>query len=455
VSAGDIGVGTGTGTGTTVDTGVSNGGAAEATIARAAVRAGHYRWLICAMLFAATAINYVDRQIIGVLKPVLQTDFVWSEMDYADIVFWFQAAYAIGYLFFGRLIDKIGARLGYGLAIIVWTGAHMAHAAVSSLFGFQLVRFALGLGESGNFPAALKAVAEWFPKSERALATGILNAGSNIGAIITPVLVPAITLAWGWRAAFLITGLFSVVWLIVWLLLYRDPAKHARVGAAELAYIRQDTAEQTEAPIKWRRLLPLRATWAFAIPKFLIDPIWWMFLFWLPDFFAKRHGLDLKSFGPPLVVVYLLSDFGSVAGGWLSSSLIARGLPLHAARKYAMLICALAVTPIIFAMYVDNLWLAVAIVGLAAAAHQGFSCNLLTMPSDLFPRSAVASVVGIGGTAGAVGGMLMAKYAGWVLDSIGSYTPLFVVAGTVYLLALGVLHLLSPRYAPAKIEETK
>jgi MFS transporter, ACS family, hexuronate transporter len=436
-------------------TGVSTGGAAEAAITRAAVRAGHYRWLICAMLFAATAINYVDRQIIGVLKPVLQSDFAWTEMDYADIVFWFQAAYAIGYLFFGRLIDKIGARLGYGLAIIVWTGAHMAHAAVSSLFGFQLVRFALGLGESGNFPAALKAVAEWFPKSERALATGILNAGSNIGAIITPVLVPAITLAWGWRAAFLITGLFSIVWLIVWLLLYRDPGKHARVGAAELAYIRQDPQEQAEAPIKWRRLLPLRATWAFAIPKFLIDPIWWMFLFWLPDFFAKRHALDLKSFGPPLVVVYLLSDFGSVAGGWLSSSLLARGLPLHAARKYAMLICALAVTPIIFAMYVDNLWLAVAIVGLAAAAHQGFSCNLLTMPSDLFPRSAVASVVGIGGTAGAVGGMLMAKYAGWVLDSIGSYTPLFIVAGTVYLLALGVLHLLSPRYAPALIGETK
>jgi MFS transporter, ACS family, hexuronate transporter len=430
-------------------------GAADATIARAATRAGHYRWLICGMLFAATAINYVDRQIIGVLKPVLQTDFAWSEMDYADIVFWFQTAYALGYLGFGRLADKIGARLGYALAMVIWTGAHMAHAAARSLFGFNLVRFALGLGESGNFPAGLKAVADWFPKSERALATGIFNAGSNVGAIVTPMLVPAITLAWGWRAAFLITGLFSLVWLVVWLFVYRDPAKHPRVGAAELALIRQDPEEQVQAPIKWRRLLPLRATWAFAIPKFLIDPIWWMFLFWLPDFFAKRHNLDLKSFGPPLVVVYLLSDFGSIAGGWLSSSLLARGLPLHAARKYAMLVCALAVTPIIFAMYVDSLWVAVAIVGLAAAAHQGFSCNLLTMPSDLFPRVAVGSVVGIGGTAGAVGGMLMAKYAGWVLDSIGSYTPIFVVAGTVYLLALAILHLMSPRYAPVVIEEIK
>ena len=427
----------------------------EAAIARSAARVGHYRWLICGLLFAATAINYVDRQIIGVLKPVLQGDFAWSEMDYADIVFWFQVAYALGYLGFGGVIDKIGARLGYGLAVIIWTGAHMAHAAARSLFGFQLVRFALGLGESGNFPAALKAVAEWFPQSERALATGILNAGSNIGAIVTPVLVPAITLAWGWRAAFLFTGLLSVVWLAVWLIVYRDPSKHSRVGAAELAYIRQDPQERAEARIKWRRLFPLRATWAFAIPKLLIDPIWWLYLFWLPDFFAKRHGLDLKSFGPPLVAVYLMSDFGSVAGGWLSSSLLRRGLPLHAARKYAMLICALAVTPMIFAMYVDHLWLAVSIVGVAAAAHQGFSCNLFTMPSDLFPRSAVASVVGIGGTAGAVGGMLMAKYAGWVLDSIGNYTPLFVVAGTVYLLALGILHLLSPRYAPAMIEEGK
>jgi MFS transporter, ACS family, hexuronate transporter len=429
-------------------------GAAEATIAQAVARVGHYRWVICGLLFAATAINYVDRQIIGVLKPVLQSDFAWSEMDYANIVFWFQTAYALGYLGFGRLIDKIGARLGYGLAIVIWTGAHMAHAAVRSLFGFQLVRVVLGFGESGNFPAGLKAVAEWFPKSERALATGIFNAGSNVGAIITPLLVPMITLAWGWRAAFLITGLFSIVWLVVWLVVYRDPAKQPRVGAAELAYIRQDPQEPAGAPVAWRRLLRLRATWAFAIPKFLIDPIWWMFLFWLPDFFAKRHGLDLKSFGPPLVVVYLMSDFGSVAGGWLSSSLLARGLPLHAARKYAMLICALAVTPIMLAMYVDNLWVAVAIVGLATAAHQGFSCNLLTMPSDLFPRSAVGSVVGIGGTAGAIGGMLMSKYAGWVLDSIGSYTPLFIVAGTVYLLALGILHLMSPRYAPAVIEGT-
>jgi MFS transporter, ACS family, hexuronate transporter len=424
--------------------------ASATTTAAAAARVGRYRWVICGLLFAATAINYVDRQIIGVLKPTLQAAYGWSETDYGDIVFWFQAAYALGYVSFGRVVDRIGARTGYALAVGIWTLAHMAHAAVSTVGGFMAVRFALGLGEAGNFPSGLKAVAEWFPKKERALAVGIFNAGANVGAIITPLLVPAITLSLGWRWAFLITGLFTVVWLVAWWLLYRRPQDDARVGAAELALIQSDPPDPV-VQIPWTRLLRLRETWAYAGGKFLIDPIWWMFLFWLPDFFAKRHGLDLKSYGPPLVVVYLLSDIGSIAGGWLSSSLMKRGLALGAARKWAMFVCAVAVLPVMFAMYVDNLWLAVLIVGLATAAHQGFSCNLYTLPSDVFPRGAVASVVGIGGTAGAIGGMLMAKYAGWVLDAIGSYTPIFIVAGTVYLLALLVVHLLTPRYAPAKV----
>jgi ACS family hexuronate transporter-like MFS transporter len=426
----------------------------EATMDRHRVdpaRISRYRWVICGLLFAATAINYVDRQIIGVLKPTLAHQFGWSETDYGDIVFWFQFAYAIGYLGFGRLVDKIGARLGYALAVIIWTAAHIAHAFVGSLFGFIAVRIALGLGESGNFPAGLKAVAEWFPKRERAFATGLFNAGANIGAIITPLIVPAVTLAFGWPAAFIITGLLTVVWLIAWLAIYRQPHAHPRVTSAELAIIQSDPIDANRS-FSWVRLLRLRETWAYALAKFLIDPVWWMFLFWLPDFFAKRYHLDLKSFGPPLVVVYVLSDVGSIAGGWISSSLMSVGFSLNTARKFAMLLAAVMVLPIIGATYIDQLWTAVAILGLAAAAHQAFSCNLLTFPSDVFPRSAVGSVVGIGGTAGAVGGMLMAKYAGWILQRVGSYTPIFIVAGSVYLIALVAVHLLSPRYEPVQVD---
>jgi MFS transporter, ACS family, hexuronate transporter len=406
---------------------------------------GRYRWVICALLFAATAINYIDRQIIGVLKPTLQHEYGWTEIAFADVVFWFQAAYALGYIGFGKLIDRVGARLGYAVAVVVWTFAHIAHAFVTGIGGFIAVRVALGLGESGNFPAALKAIAEWFPKRERALATGILTAGSNIGAVVTPLLVPVITVAFGWRASFVVTGSFSLAWLIVWLKIYRRPGLHPRVGAAELAFINSDPAEGATTSIPWRRLLSLRETWAFTLGRFLIDPIWWMFLFWLPDFFARRYNLDLLHFGPPLAVVYVVSDVGSVAGGWLSSRLIRAGASVNVARKLTMLIAALLVTPVMFAMYADSLWLAVAIVGCATAAHQAFSANLYTFPADVFPKQAVASVVGIGGTAGAVGGMLMSKYAGWVLDRVGSYTPIFVVAGTVYLLALAVIHALSPR----------
>jgi MFS transporter, ACS family, hexuronate transporter len=409
-----------------------------------------YRWVICALLFAATSINYVDRQIIGVLKPTLQLEFGWTESSFGDVVFWFQAAYALGYLGFGRVIDRVGARLGYAAVVMLWTAAHIAHAFVSSIGGFIAVRFALGLGESGNFPAGLKAIAEWFPKQERALATGIFVAGSNVGAIITPLLVPFVTYRWGWRAAFIVTGSFSLIWLVLWLKVYRRPQAHPKVSAAELAFINSDLPAGTDPhgmpKIAWRTLLRIPETWAYALARFLIDPIWWMFLFWLPDFFAKRYNLDLEHFGPPLVLVYLISDVGSICGGWLSSRLIRRGFTVNRARKLTMLLASVLVMPVTLAMHASNLWLAVAIVGVATAGHQAFSATLYTFPSDVFPKQAVASVVGIGGTAGAIGGMLMAKYAGWVLDSIGSYTPIFIVAGTVYGAALIVLHALSPRF---------
>ena len=413
-------------------------------------RVGRVRWIIVGLLFAATAINYVDRQMIGLLKPTLQDEFGWHETTYADIVFYFQLAYAIGYIVFGNIVDRVGARFGYAAAFVIWTGAHMLHGAVRSVFGFALVRFLLGIGESGNFPAGLKAVTEWFPKKERALATGIFNAGANVGAIITPLIVPALTLAYGWRAAFVITGAVSLVWLIAWLAIYRRPSESKRLSPAERAYIESDPADPV-AKVPWLRLLRSRETWAFAIGKFLTDPIWWMFLFWTPDFLVKRHGLDLKTFGPPLVVIYVISDLGSIAGGWLSSRLIHRGWSINAARKTTMLICAIAVTPIFFAQYVDNLWAAVAIISLATAAHQAWSANLYTLPSDTFPRKAVGSVIGIGGTAGAIGGMIFSLYIGQVLERIGSYGLIFAVAGSVYLIALLIIQLLSPRLDEAKL----
>ncbi|MET1754173.1 MFS transporter [Novosphingobium sp. RD2P27] len=416
---------------------------------RSMERVGRYRWTICALLFAATAINYIDRQMIGVLKPVLQEDLGWTEGQYADIVFWFQAAYAVGFLAMGRFIDFAGARFGYAIAFTFWTLAHVAHGLVSSVAQFAAVRFALGLGEAGNFPSGLKAVTEWFPQRERSFAVGLFNAGANVGAIATPLLIPVITLAYGWRMAFIATGAFSVIWLVAWLTLYRRPEEHSKVGAAELAFIRSDPV-QPSARVPWLRLFAVRETWAYAVPKFLTDPIWWMFLFWLPDFLAKRYGLDLKTFGIPLVIIYLLSDGGSIAGGWASSRLIALGWSPNAARKLTMLACAIAVLPIMTVQHVDQLWIAVLLIGLATAGHQAFSANLLTLPSDLFPHKAVASVVGIGGTAGAIGGMLIAKFVGYVLEVSDSYSAIFAVASGAYLLALFSLHIISPRLTPAR-----
>jgi ACS family hexuronate transporter-like MFS transporter len=420
----------------------------------AASAVGRFRWVILSLMFAAMVINYVDRQTIGLLKGDLAKEFGWSEQNYADIVFWFQAAYAVSYLAFGRIVDRIGARWGFGVAFFIWQLAHLLHAGARSLNGFIAARLLLGVGEGGGFPSCVKAVAQWFPKKERALATGLFNAGTNIGAIVTPLIIPAITLAWGWRGAFIVTGLAGFIWLPIWFLVYRSPEKHPRVRPAELAHIQSDPPD-TVTRVGWGQVLSRRETWAYAAGKFLIDPIWWMFLFWLPDFLGKRHGLDLTSFGPPLVAIYLLSDIGSVAGGWLSSRFIKIGWSINRARKTTLLICALCAVPVAFAANIDSLWLAVAVIGLATAAHQAFSANLYTLPGDVFPRSAVGTVLGVGGMLGAIGGMAMSKYAGWVLDKIGTYTPIFVVAASAYLIALLVIHILMPRMTLVTFETEK
>jgi MFS transporter, ACS family, hexuronate transporter len=442
--------------------------ASEASRGAAAI--GYRRWVVCALLFFAATINYVDRQVIGLLKPTLQTQFGWSEIDYADIVFAFQLAYALGLLAAGRLIDRLGARLGFALAIIVWSVAAMAHAEAeaigrvaapvlaiaglaytASVAGFIATRFALGLGEAGNFPAAIKVVAEWFPKRERALATGLFNSGTNVGALLTPLVVPWIALAWGWYWAFVATGALGFLWLAWWWVGYRSPDRHPSVSPGELAYIRSDPPEPT-VRVPWRTLVRYRETWAFAVGKFLTDPVWWLYLFWIPDFLNRNHGLDLQSVGPPLVAIYLVADVGSIGGGWLSSSLMKRGVTLNRARKVAMLTCALAVLPIAFAAGARELWVAVTIISLAAAAHQGWSANLFTLVSDTFPRQAVGSVVGLGGMAGAVGGMLIAKLTGYILDATGSYVPVFLMASLAYLVALAVIHILVPRLSPVDLK---
>ena len=412
---------------------------------QAAVPTGRWRWLICGLLFAAVVLSYIDRQVLSVLKPTLAAEYGWSERGYGDVVFWFQAAYGIGYIAFGRFVDRFGARAGYTLAVALWTVGHLAHVLVTSTRGMALVRIPLALGESGTFPSALAATAEWFPARERAFAIGLFNAGANIGAILTPLIVPAITLAFGWRAAFIATGALTMVWLLAWLAWYRPPREQPRLSAAELAYIEQDPREPRR-PVALRQLLIARQAWAYILGRFLIDPVWWTFLFWLPDFLSKRFGVDLQGYGPPLVAIYVLADVGSITGGWTSSRLLALGVRLNIARKITMLGCAIVVMPVAVAADVSHLWLAVGLIGLACAGHQGFSANLYALPSDLFPCWAAGSVVGLGGFAGAAGGMLMAKYAGWVLQTLGGYRPIFVVASGAYLLALLVVQVLAPHY---------
>src|SRR5271155_1114574 len=413
--------------------------------------AGRFRWVICGLLLLGVTKNYMDRQVLGVLKGPLQHEFGWNDIDYGNLVFAFQTAYAVGMIFMGRLIDRLGTRVGYGVAMIFWSLASMGHAMANSLTGFVVARSALGFGEAGVFPASVKCVAEWFPKKERALATGIFNAGTNIGAIVTPLIVPWIAVHLGWRWAFVLTGALGFAWLLLWLLVYRTPQQHSYCTQREREYIQSDL-EVSAGKIKWAQLLPHRQTWAFVAGKFMIDPIWWFYLFWIPDFLQRAHGLDLTQIRMPIVVIYVISDVGSVSGGWLSSWLIERGMTVNASRKIAMLVCALAVLPIVFAYRVRGLWPAVLLIGLAAAAHQGFSCNLFTLPSDMFPSRAVGSVVGIGGMAGAVGGRLIAKLVGYVLQWTGSYMIPFLLAGSAYLIALALVHLLAPRLEPAQLE---
>ena len=432
-------------------------------------RIGRYRWVICLLLFLAATINYIDRQVIGILKPTLQQQYGWSELDYADIVFSFQLAYAIGLLLAGRFIDRVGTRIGFAIAVLVWSLAAMAHAEADaygagvaavlamlglayapSVAGFMAARFALGIGEAGNFPAAIKAVAEWFPVRERAFATGLFNSGTNIGAVVAPLLVPWITVTYGWYWAFIVTGAIGFFWIALWLPLFGQPEGHARVGAAELAHIQSDPSTPMQR-VPLSKLLPHRQTWAFAIGKFMTDPIWWLYLFWVPDFLNRNHGLNLLAVGPPLVAIYLIADVGSIGGGWLSSRLLKHGWSVNAARKTAMLVSALAVIPIVFASMVSDLWVAVLLVALAAAAHQGWSANIFTLASDMFPRHAVGTVVGFGGMAGAFGGMLIAKLTGYLLETTGSYLPVFLMAGSAYLTALLIIHVLAPRLEPVRL----
>jgi ACS family hexuronate transporter-like MFS transporter len=401
-----------------------------------AARGLKLRWYICGLLFFATTINYIDRQILGLLKPIISRELHWTEADFGWIISAFQAAYAIMMPLAGRLVDWIGPKRGYAIAVVFWSLAAMSHSLARNVLQFATARFALGLGESANFPAALRTVADWFPQQERALATGIFNSGTNIGALVAPLIVPWITVRFGWRPAFLVTSGLVVIWLVLWFTGYRH--RPASVVQAD---------SKPVARLPYLSLVTERRTWAFLSGKVLTDPVWWFYLFWLPGFLDKNYGLNLTAMGAPLVAVYLLADVGSVAGGWLSSSLLKRGFTANRARKTAMLVCAVAVTGVMFVPFTQgNLWLAVALIGLAAGAHQGWSANLFTLPSDLFPQEAVGSVVGLGGLGGAISGALVAPMVGYWLDfSHGAYGPLFVIAGLMYLIALGVIHMLVPK----------
>ena len=420
---------------------------------------GNQRWIVVALLFFATTINYIDRQVIGLLKPTLEVEFGWSEKDYANIVMAFTAAYALGLLVFGRIIDKIGTKMGFSISIVFWSIAACLHGVVKTTFGFGVARAALGLGESGNFPAAIKTVAEWFPKKERALATGIFNSGANIGAVFAPILVPTILALYGWQEAFIITGAIGFVWLIFWLYYYEIPNRHKKVTEAELAHIHSDNEEDTsnEKPITWGTLFRVRQTYVFIAGKLLTDPIWWFFLFWLASYFSTSFNIDLKKPGWPLVIIYMATSIGSIGGGYLSSYFIQKGWPVYKARKTAMFIFALCVLPIMSAKYATNMWVAVALISLAAAAHQAWSANIFTVASDMFPKKAISSVVGIGGMAGSIGGVLFPIFVGYILetyrqlgDSTAGYNIIFFVCGLMYMLAWAVMHFISPKMTPYK-----
>ena len=410
-----------------------------------------FRWIVCTLLFFATVIAYVDRGVLAYLEQTLEKLIGFNKEQYSYMTAAFQAAYAIGLVSAGRLTDRLGTRKGFAIAITLWSIAAMLPGTATSVATFGFAMFLLGLGEAANFPACIKTVAEWFPKRERALATGIFNSGANVGAIVVPAVVPFLTLTFGWRGAFFATGALGFVWLACWLLLYDKPETHRRISAAELAYVRSDPPEKI-ASVAWLRILPLRETWAFAVAKFFSDPIWWFYLFWLAPYLQETFHLDIKQNRLPVIVAYSLSCIGSIAGGWLSGYLLKRGISVNLARKSALLICALAVLPVLYAPYSHNLWIVVGLVGLAMAAHQGWSANLFTLPSDMFPRAAVASVVGFGGMVGSAGGVLFQLIAGRIVQATHSYLPLFLVAGSAYLVGLGIVQLLTPRLAPARLD---
>ena len=402
------------------------------------------RWWICALLFFATTINYIDRQVFAILAPQLQTEIGWSEIEYGYIVTAFQLFYAIGLVLVGKLIDFLGTKKGFILSIIVWSLAAMSHAFARTPMGFGIARLALGLGESGNFPAAIKTISEWFPRKERALATGIFNSGSNIGAIVAPLLVPIIALNFGWQAAFIITGFLGFIWLFFWLRLMNRPEDHAGINSAELELIKADSDENLEKPTSIWKIIRTRKVWAIAIGKFMTDPIWWFFLYWLPKFLHTTYGLTLDKIGLPLIIAYLIADVGSIGGGWLSSHFLRLGWSINAARKTTLLICAILVIPIYWASGIDDLWPAVILIGLGMAAHTGWSANMYTLATDFFPKKDMGTVVGFIGMSGAVGGMLMASATGHLSEATGSYKILFFIAASMYAIALLIIHLLVP-----------
>lgn len=396
---------------------------------------GTFRWRILSLLFFATTINYIDRQIIGILKPYISSDLGWSEAGYGYIVTAFQVAYALGLVSTGRLLDRYGTRLGYLWAIVVWSFAGMAHAVARGISGFAAARFVLGLGESANFPAAVKAVAEWFPKKERALAAGLFNSGSTAGAIIAPVVVSGITLAMGWQWAFIITGALGFIWIFFWLAFYRLPQEHPKVSAAELNHILSDNEkEDNGVKIRWKSLFRYRQTTAICATRFISDWVWWFFLFWIPDFLSKNHGINLKEVVLPLIVIYAVSSLGGIGGGWLSSRFIVKGRSITFARQTTILICALCILPVMLVSQADNLWIGVALIALAAAGHQGWASNIFTIVSDIYPKKAVGSMMGLSGFAGAVGGALSASFVGILLETTGSYFLIFFTASSVYLI---------------------
>jgi MFS transporter, ACS family, hexuronate transporter len=430
---------------------------------------GKYRWTICSLVFFATTINYLDRQVISlIVEDYLTPEFHWSETDYANITVAFQVSYAFAMFFVGRLIDKLGTKLGYAMSLLFWSIAAIGHSLIRSTFGFVIARSALGITEAGNFPAAIKTTAEWFPKKERALATGIFNSGSNIGAIIAPLTVPFIAKEWGWRAAFVVTGAIGLIWLIFWFWLYEVPKRQKRLGKGEFDYIHSDSdgivdiaaAGEETKKISWTRLLAFRQTWAFAVGKFLTDGIWWFYLFWLPKFLKAEFGLAKGDIAIPVALVYVIASVGSIFGGWLPMRFINKGQPVFKARKNSMLIYAACALPVISAQLFGeySMWLAVMIIGFAAAAHQAWSANIFTTVSDMFPNSAVGSVTGIGGMAGGIGGIFVSKAAGFLFDhykALGhiqtGYLIMFIICGVAYLAAWFIMHLFVPKMKPINL----